>query len=151
MNRLPLLEAIQAAFSEQPVPDSQALLGPVDAQNEESAEKFRKELAGQSWRSLTPEFAKEWWAWFGYLKPEVYCYYLPALLAAPLKGDANDDDLMSSIVFALRPCFEEVSQQDERTAIIHYLEYNTRDEYEKVKIQQALANYWRPSLQAPMS
>ena len=36
----------------------------------------------------------------------------------------------------------------ERTAIIHYLEFRAKDEYEAVKINQALEGYWRPSLQA---
>ena len=113
MDRQQLLEAIVATFPEQPIPDAQTMLGSVDDRNQESAEELRSSLAGRSWRKLTPEFAGKWWAWFGYLKPEAYCYYLPALLAAPLGEDTNDSDLMSSMVFALRPCFEALFQEGE--------------------------------------
>ena len=36
--------------------------------------------------------------------------------------------------------------REERTAIIHYLEYRAEDEFQAVKIHQTLEDYWRPSL-----
>ena len=40
---------------------------------------------------------------------------------------------------------------EERITIIHYLEFQARDEYRAIKIQQALERYWRPSLQSSVT
>jgi hypothetical protein len=260
MDRHNVIEAIDDAFPDLPVPNPHAIIGAVDPDERTSAEQIRSALAGKSWRSLTPQFCDEWWAWFGYLTSEAYRYYVPALLTGGLSTAPEDSPLMHKVVSAINPSFELVNREghdsylrarqtsfteaqyrtvceflgtvlsegtrfdrfqaaqglrwgwnqfdtpaladanayfqelssfnypesedplianlcreirsafaetpypgdsalcdsqgeepgeiapQERTAIIHYLEFRAADEYRAVEINQALENYWRPSL-----
>ena len=105
MEREQVQEAIDTAFGGLPIPKPRTIIGDVDSRNRSDAEAFRREIAGKSWQSLTPEFLAKGQFAFCYLSSKAYRYYLPALLTMALKEFQNDGKRIHSVVFGLRPSF----------------------------------------------
>ena len=103
MEREQVQEAIDTAFGGLSIPKRRTIIGDVDAKDRLSAETFRRDIAGKSWQNLTPKFLAEWWAWYGYLTPEAYRYYVAALMTEALKNFEESYGLIYSAVAALSP------------------------------------------------
>jgi hypothetical protein len=101
MERDQVQDAINAAFADLPVPNPQTIL----RYGESRAEGFRGDLAGKKWQGFPMGFFGERWAYFCYLSPEAYRYYLPSLLTEALNVLPDESGLVSSVVYALCPSF----------------------------------------------
>ena len=96
--------ASRPRLQELPVPKPQTLFSPLDPQGDSSVEIFQQALAGKNGQSLSAEFFAKWWAWFGYLTPDAYRYYVAAFLMAAL-NELQDNKLVYSAVSVLSPSF----------------------------------------------
>jgi hypothetical protein len=105
VDREQVQEAITTAFAGLPIPKPRTLIQSLHPDDRLSGEEFRKELAGKSWQSLTPELLAEQWSRFSYLSPKAYRYYLPALLIAALQEVSDNNSLMHTAAWHLRPSF----------------------------------------------
>lgn len=101
-------QEIEQAFAGLRMPSRQALvdLQAWDELDLPEAREIQNALAGREWTSLEADLLKKYWSSFGYLTPEAYRYYLPALLVRSLKDPAGEDTLMDSAFAALLPDFE---------------------------------------------
>ncbi len=105
MNAAQVAEQIEAAFGGLAVPPPRELIRHHGPRDQAGEEQIRKDLAGKTWQSLTPEFLKERWAAYCYLAPEAYRYYLPALLKSALLVLPETNGLPHPVVYALCPSF----------------------------------------------
>lgn len=117
MDRQQILDAIYAAFPERPIPTSEVFAEHVRPNDCVKTQEFLNELAGKSWRNLTPEFRVQWRYYFGLLQPESYAYYLPALLTGSLSLELDDRDPIQSTVFAISPSFGAVNLDGHDTSL----------------------------------
>lgn len=106
MDRQLVLEALYAAFAEQPIPLPEIDPDLVHPSDQEKTQEFARALESKNWRSLTPEFCEPWRYYFGLLKPTAYVYYLPALLVGSLLPAPSEHDPIHSTVFAINPSLE---------------------------------------------
>ncbi|MCW3098203.1 MAG: hypothetical protein JWL77_3821 [Chthonomonadaceae bacterium] len=115
MDKQQVLGAIYAAFPEQPIPTPEVFPEHVHPIERVRTPEFLSELAGKSWRDLTPEFCVRRRYYFQLLQPESYAYYLPALLIGSLTPYSSDRDPIHSTVFAINPAFEAINHDGEDT------------------------------------
>lgn len=102
-----LRQAIAAAFGTLQLPQADELTtrNTAAARDVSEAQQVREALAGRDWQSLTPDEAKRWWNFFGYLSPQAYRFYLPALLDAALARLGEDESLVHSVLYMLNPSY----------------------------------------------
>lgn len=129
MNAEQVQEQIHAAFAGLPVPKPRKLIRHGHDYERSGETKIQQALAGKSWQSLTPEFLAKWWSSFGYLSPEAYRYYLPAILMAALQEPLNDHNQKHTAVWMLRPSFWDLYYNGEDNELLPIQSAFTRDQY----------------------
>lgn len=97
-------EEIESAFDGLEPPDFGEVLASYRLNNEDDSVIFQ-ELNGRRWTELDAAFLAKRWSHFGYLNAEGYRYYLPALLLRCLDNFSQDNSLVHSILFMLRPSY----------------------------------------------
>jgi len=143
-----LIALIREAFDKTPPPDPERMIDSV--QGEEEPE-IGLEFRGLDWRTLHPEFLSYHYSSLTFLSDSGFRYFLPAYLIADLMGTDMNTYPVSDLTHHAYDSHGKKRyasfSTEERTAIIRYLEYSMRDEYDAPKIRQALERYWYPSLQ----
>lgn len=105
MSEKDLQRAIEAAFGDLPIPDFEELIGSDDCCDPKGESHIRNALAGRPWQFLTTEFLVEHWAYYCYLSPTAYRFYLPALLTRALDYFSPDGPLGRTVIYSLIPSF----------------------------------------------
>jgi hypothetical protein len=159
---------IREAFAEVTYPGDDHLRG-----SDEGDEPFllEREFKGQrAWQALEPVFLDQAPEGYGsalsFFSNEAFRFYLPAYLLADLQNRLERANPLFHLCHGLdnhtsrkpinparygkRTWFEEARlrfelfTRQQAAAVVAYLEYKAQqDPYERVKIQQALVNYWR--------
>ncbi len=100
-----LKRELHEAFSAQVVPQPGELIGSDDCCDPKGEAFIRNALAGRPWQSLSIEFIQDHWAYYCYLSPTAYSYYLPALLAAGLSALPSRGSMARTVIWSLVPSF----------------------------------------------
>ncbi len=165
-----LCQEIGEAFADTPYPGDDKLCG--SSQGDEGA-GYAMDFRGVTWQSAHPELLHLSGAAWSFLSPSGLRYFVPAFLLANLLSNETGFPL-GAPVGNLTHYFTDTTEnrshvenrrnsidwraylvsrfapfsQRERIAIIHYLEFQAKYEYEDEapEINQALENYWRPSV-----
>ena len=149
-----LYREIGTAFATTPYPGDDKLCG--SEQGNEPAEDAM-ELRGLKWQSAHPVLLARCYTAMRFLSDAGFRYFLPAYLLADLAGSDSNADPVVQLVYGMEDKTITWRQhsldrfksfnREERRAIIHYLEYQAKDYWNTVEINQALESYWRPSVQ----
>jgi hypothetical protein len=163
-----VIKHIGEAFAHVERPGDWAL---VDSTEGDEPALLRQELTGRGdWRSLDVAFLDQLPAGYGsalsFFSDEAFRHFLPAYLIGDLEGRLRQAEPVFHLVHGLdaESAHEPINKRrygartwsdaahykfstftsDEAKAVVAYLEYMaTRDEFNRPRIEQALASFWR--------
>ncbi|HLK61757.1 MAG TPA: DUF6714 family protein [Chthonomonadaceae bacterium] len=151
-----LCQEIRTAFAATPYPGDNAL---CEAEPGWEGAEYAIEFRGLKWQSAHPILLARSYSALSFLSEAGLRYFLPAYLLADLMGDAlgywSNAEPVFKLTFSSDASLHDFQLRRwerfnlaERIAIIHYLEYRAMDEDDASDINQALEEYWRPSVQS---
>jgi hypothetical protein len=150
-----VLELIESAFGDLPVPAPGAIGGSRDPdENEERLAFFR----GRHWNEIPPSEIPQEGSLLFHLQPEAFRFYLPAFMRAVVLDYKRTDTLPEDVIGVLTYQDNEGSFQirafrlfstEQKAAVRRFLEY-VRDEHIEDQIlpflaEMALEKYWAPA------